>query len=367
MNNLKNVIFFVTSLQSGGIENYLLRFLKEKHQEFAEITVYCKGGFGGQLEQEYLGVPNVQVIKRHIGFLNPLAYYQLVGFLRKKRIDVVCDFTGNFAGLVIYSAKIARIKKRVTFYRGSSDHFGSSSLKKIYNSWVHRLTKKYSTDILANSKSALDFFFEKEWQGDRRFEVVYNGINPSEFVEETQGLRNELGIPLKAFVVGHTGRFNSAKNHETILKVAEDLTNQYEDVYFIMCGNGVEKNLKNRISDKKLNSKIFVFENRRDIPKFLNTMDCYYFPSITEGQPNALLEAMLMNKTIVASNIDSIKETVPEYMFEFLVDPLDTKAAKQKILDIYNERPKIMLSNWVITNFNSTRLFQQFHNRLKCQ
>src|SRR5690625_5447750 len=75
----------------------------------------------------------------------------------------------------------------------------------------------------------------------------------------------------------------------------------------ILCGSGVKENLLPVIQKKNLEKKIKVFENRDDIPRFLQTLDCYFFPSITEGQPNALIEAMIIGIPYISSNILLIK------------------------------------------------------------
>ncbi|NML56927.1 glycosyltransferase [Chryseobacterium cheonjiense] len=357
-----NVIFFVTSLQSGGIENYLLRFLEEKHQQFCQITIYCKGGLGGQLENRYKSIPNVKIIKNKISFYNPLDYTALKKFFKKNKFDAVCDFTGNFAGFILFVSKLVGIKKRIVFYRGSSDHFKAIFVKKMYNNLAKIFVSKYATDILSNSKAAFRFFYPSVWERDPRFEVIYNGIDASKFNVEKENLRKEFKIPDDAFVVGHTGRFNSAKNHSTIVKVAAELIKEYKDFYFILCGNEVKNKLESVIKEKALSDKILLFENRSDIPRFLNTMDCYYFPSITEGQPNALIEAMVMDIPIVASDIEPIKETVPEEAHSFLINPLDVEGAKSKIIEIYHSKNKQNLQEWTIKKYDSKKLFQQFYN-----
>ncbi|SDM17242.1 glycosyltransferase [Pedobacter antarcticus] len=363
-----NVIFFVTSLQSGGIENYLLRFIEEKHQQFSQITVFCKGGIGGQLENRYRSIYNVKIVKSRISFINPIHYLKLKSFLISNNPDAVCDFTGNFSGVILYLAKLAGIKKRIAFYRGSTDHFKSSFFKSKYNNFSKKLVYSCATDILSNSKAALNFFYTHQWQKDQRFEVIYNGIDSLKFdVRNGDNLRKELNIPQSAFVIGHTGRYNVAKNHETVIEVALKLVAAKSDIYFILCGNGVKNNLQEVIDRTEYSDRILLFENRSDIPIFLNTMNCYYFPSLTEGQPNALIEAMLMGVPVVASNIEPIKETVPECINSFLVNPLDSNKAADIILKIYKSGVNQDLKDWVIKNYDSKRLFQQFYKRFECQ
>ncbi len=195
--------------------------------------------------------------------------------------------------------------------------------------------------------------------------MIYNGIYANKFISEQDDLRKEFNIPSDAFVVGHTGRFNEAKNHKTILLVAERLIEENDNIYFIMCGNGVKINLETHIKEMNLQDRILVFENRLDIPKFLNTMDCYFFPSITEGQPNALIEAMIVGLPFVASNIPSIKETIRVEDQGQLFEPFDIKGVLEKIKSIQSKSTfeySIELSSWAKRNFDANVLFQEFLN-----
>src|SRR5690606_23127081 len=111
-----------------------------------------------------------------------------------------------------------------------------------------------------------------DWRNNKRFKVILNGLNPNSFTNLNEGLREQLNIPKDAYVVGHTGRFNQAKNHETIIKVAAQLIQKHPDIYFMLCGNGVKENLKALVKDKGLDERLILFENRSDIPVFLNTL-----------------------------------------------------------------------------------------------
>lgn len=333
------IVFFVSSLDSGGIENYLLRFLQYKSDSFREIHVYCKSGRGGQLEEKYRDIVNLKIIKNHLGFFSIKKYLALRSYLKDERFDAVCDFTGNFAGLPLLTAKKAGVPRRIAFYRGATDHFKATLFKKLYNDFVKKLTVKNATSILSNSRAALVYFFGSESIDNGSFKVIYNGIDASKFDAKEANLRSEFGIPGDAFIIGHTGRFNYAKNHEIILQVAAKITSKYHDIFFILCGNGVRDNLQVRVDLLGLSGKILLFENRDDIPRFLNTMNVYFFPSITEGQPNALIEAMVMGIPFVASNIKPIEETVGEFS-ENLFPPDDIEGFTNALEKLYHRKEK---------------------------
>ncbi|MDY6025502.1 glycosyltransferase [Bergeyella zoohelcum] len=359
---MKKAVFFVSHLDSGGIENYLLRFLKYKADAFSEIVVFCKNGKDGQLDKGYLQIPNVRLKKQRLSFFNPLHYMKLIQYFKDEQFDVVCDFTGNFAGLVLWSAKQAKIKNRIAFYRGATDHFNQSFLKIKYNNFEKKMVLGNATHILSNSQAAFDYFFKGK--KDDRFQVIYNGIDVYKFEIGNENLREEFNIPDSAFVIGHTGRLNEAKNHPTILKVAEKLIKKHQDIYFILCGNNVKNGLEQKVKELGIFDKVLLFENRRDIPLFLNTMDAYFFPSITEGQPNALIEAMIMGLPFVASDIAPIKETVLEQ--DNLYNTWDEEGFIKALEQLYfcgkkrNEETKVKIRE----KFNHKERFEEFYRKL---
>lgn len=360
-----NVVFFVNSLDSGGLENYLLRFLKNKHEKFNRVYVYCKSGNGGQLEEYYNKLSNVEIIKEKLGFLDIFSYKKLGVFFKKNKVNIVCDFTGDFSGRVLNTARKYGVTNRVASYRSSQNFYKNSLIKTSYNLWVRSLVYKNSTYIVSNSKTALDFFYPQKWKIDKRFRVIYNGIDAQHFTNASSNLRKKFNISDEAYIVGHTGRFTPAKNHKCIVDVAENLIKKYNDIYFLLSGNGVAESLTPILKQKGLEKQFLVFENRSDIPEFLNTMDCYLFPSFTEGQPNALIEAMLVGIPCIASNIASIRETVDD--FSDLYDPNDVEGFVAAIENLYKKNHGIRFrrnTKQVIDKFDAEVLFAQFYNVL---
>lgn len=358
------IVFFVTALDSGGMENYLLRFLTETHHRFHEVYVWCKSGRDGQLDASYASLANVELVKEKLGYLDFSSYKRLRDFIQVKNINIVCDFSGNFSGRVVAVAKKAGVTKRVSAYRGASDHFKKSPWRSLYNEWVRYLTYKHSTDIISNSKAGLNYFFPNIWELDSRFSVIYNGINPETHLAGHGDLRGEFSIPEGGYVIGHTGRFNSAKNHSTILAVAEKLVGKYPDIYFILCGNGVNVNLGRELESKGLGSRVLTFENRVDIRRFLNTMDCYFFPSVTEGQPNALIEAMIVGLPFVASDITPIRETVGEGYELYPAMNTDELAAALEKKYLAREGRSIRQQNEMVDRFDYKKRFDEFYRLL---
>jgi glycosyltransferase involved in cell wall biosynthesis len=360
---MKKVVFFVTSLNSGGIENYLLRFLTYYEGEIEPIII-CKGNVFGELEDEYRKIKHIKIIKIDVGYFNLSAFFNIFNLLKEEKVNSICDFTGNFAGIILFVANLAKVKNRIAFYRGSSNRFKETKLRLIYNNWMLFLVKKNATSILSNSKSAFDFFYKNKSRVDSRFKVVYNGIDAKKFNSKSIIYKKEdFGIPKNAYVVGHTGRYNFAKNHKTILDVAIKICTKYDSIYFVLCGKDTDVYLGDEIaSNPILKDKVKVLGYRNDVSSILTLFDLYFFPSITEGQPNSLIEAMISGLPILASNIGPIIETTPEEIHKDLKNPNDVDGYTIAIENFYasNVTNEQNFSNWAVQKFNPDILFNKF-------
>ena len=96
-------------------------------------------------------------------------------------------------------------------------------------------------------------------------------------------------------------------------------------------------------------------------------MDAFYFPSVSEGQPNSLIEAIVSGLPFVSSNIPTIKEVVPENYYKYLVSPNDIVGAGNILSSFVNKNSKTMFNEAkeaTMSNFSSNDRFQEFYNEL---
>ena len=363
---MKKVLFVVHSLESGGTENYLLRFLDFIKNKKIDPVVLCKFGLGGSLEKKYLAL-GIKVVKFKINYFPTISWIKFYFFLKKEKFDVISDFTGNFAGITLTISKLVGIKKRIVFYRKSTNLFKEDLFRLFYNSLLKKLTFKNSTKILSNSDDALNFFYSNKIKKDKnRFMVIRNGLPLTKFnnIINTNQLRKSFNIPKKAFIIGHVGRFHPDKNHETVVNVANKIMKKHHNVYFLLIGRDVKKGLSNN----KVNKRIIFSNERSDIAEVLQIMDAFYFPSISEGQPNALIEAMATRLPFVASDIATIKETVPKNYHKYLVPSNDIYQAEKILTDFINKIPKSsfnQLQQFTFDKYNHDDRFMEFYNELK--
>jgi len=363
---MKNICFLITSLEAGGTEKYLLRFLNNYKNEIS-ATVICKSGKAGILSKEFEEV-KATILPITLGYFNPIGWLKCYNIFRKNDIETVCDFTGNFAGFYLAVAKLSGVQKRIAFYRRSSHAFKHTKLRTLYDRFANKMVFNNATNILANSHFGLDFFYPGRSLNDDRFEVVINGIDSKKFTStlSKEQIRKELNIPLNSFIIGHTGRLNSAKNHIAIMRIAEKIVKKNDNIYFLFCGKGTV-DLKDQTDSELLKKRLILLGFRPDVSRILKALDLYIFPSITEGQPNALIEAMISGLPFLASNIEPIKEVVPSELRHYLQPPSDVDGFSELIEKVYNNAEaleKLRCKEFAINRFDSKKNFKKLFELL---
>jgi len=134
--------------------------------------------------------------------------------------------------------------------------------------------------------------------------ILNNGIDFEKFEvrKDKQVIRRKLGIPQRAFVIGHVGRFSYQKNHEFIVNIFSEISRQNERAFLLLVGDGPEKQrIETILMQKSLQEKSLILSNRSDVSDLMSAMDAFVFPSFYEGLPIALIEAQKVGLPCFAS------------------------------------------------------------------
>lgn len=364
----KKILFVLPTLHSGGAENFALRFIKYNQTQF-DFHVLSVNLQKGDLFNQFFEL-GIQIHYFQLGYFNPIKMIEFYKFLNKNNYDTICGFNGNFDGLPITIAKYAGVKNRISFYRRSTNAFNKNPLKSFYNNFVNYLVRKNTTFVLSNSQFALKNFHNKYYLKNPKYKVIPNGLDEKAFdtILSKKEARIELNLPLDSFIIGHVGRLDPAKNHQTIFEVAKKLWKKHDHILFLFCGKGTDSHdFSNQLYRFGIQNISVVLGIREDLAIIYRAMDVFYFPSITEGQPNALIEAMISGLPIVTSNIPPILEALPPKAHQLTLPPYDTALAVDLLNDLYIG--KVVISNfvfkeWAKSNFDVKTNFNIFKDLL---
>ena len=125
--------------------------------------------------------------------------------------------------------------------------------------------------------------------------MLNNAIDAKAYVyneEVRREVRDELNLPNNLLVIGTIGRLTRQKNPTMILKIIKDLKEKGKEFRFIWVGVGeLQENIDNEIKKKGLQSEVMMLGLRNDVPRILQAMDVFIFPSIWEGLGIVAVEA----------------------------------------------------------------------------
>lgn len=164
-----------------------------------------------------------------------------------------------------------------------------------------------------------------------KVKVIYNGVNLERFSRscDDRELRRTLGIKPAAAVVGTVGRLSAEKGHGLLLQAALKVLEKHPDTYFVLVGDGP---LRDKLQSEFASSRIIFAGPRHDVEKFYSMMDIFVLPSLTEGLPMALLEAMASSKPVIATGVGAIPEVFSSDEIGRIVPPGDESALADAIV-----------------------------------
>ena len=173
-----------------------------------------------------------------------------------------------------------------------------------------------------------------------RVATIENGIDLQRFAAtpNVASARRDFGIPAGARVIGAVGRLSKEKGHAVLLAAAKSLVGKFPDLCFMLVGDGPEREkLTQEVAALGLQKNVIFTGVCSDIPKALAAMDIFVLPSLTEGLPMALLEAMAAKKVIVATAVGSIPRVIRNQENGVTVPPNDTPAIAQALADLLRD------------------------------
>jgi glycosyltransferase involved in cell wall biosynthesis len=178
---------------------------------------------------------------------------------------------------------------------------------------------------------------------------IYNGIEIDEYrinyeeevMHGKSRLRKELGLKNEVPVIGAIGRLVWQKGFEYFIEAIPNVLKKVPESMFLIVGEGeLKEKLKVKSEKLKVKDSLIFTGFRDDIKKILQSIDVLVMPSLLEGLPMILLEAMAMGKPIIATDIEGIKDVLENVRTGLLVPPKDPKALADAIVDLLIHRGK---------------------------
>lgn len=143
---------------------------------------------------------------------------------------------------------------------------------------------------------------------DEKVPVVMNGIDQRSIIPKHSYLIYKDNVRLL-----HIGRFSMEKNHDGLIDIFRLVQSQYSGVRLILIGTGsLENDIKQKVQDLGLSEYVSFEGITQDVTPYLNSADIFVLPSLWEGMPIVLIEAMAAGLPIVASRVGGVPDMIDD-------------------------------------------------------
>lgn len=189
--------------------------------------------------------------------------------------------------------------------------------------------------------------------------LVNNGVDVDSFypLHHKNRLKDLWNLKEDEKVIGSIGRLTLEKGHIYLLKAFKIVKNNFPNVKLLIVGDGLlGESLKLEVNNLGLSDHVVFAGFRNDIPEILNIIDIFVLPSLTEGMPMALLEAMAAKRTIVVSRVGEIPQIIKNGLNGVFIEPGDVKSISESILLLLKDKEK--------ANFVANNAYQKAKNEL---
>jgi glycosyltransferase involved in cell wall biosynthesis len=294
--------------QIGGGESHLLDLVENLDKDLFEPVVlsFTEGPMVDRLIA--MGIPT-HVIHTTRPF-DISKWGRVKKLIEAEKFDLVHAHGTRAHSNVSWAARQLRLPLVYTVHGWSFHDNQKFPLKNLRVMGEKYLTAKASVNISV-SKSVHETG-QQYFRGYRSV-IIPNGINQQKFdpARPMKDVRAELNIPRDAVLVLFLARFTEQKQPLTMIRSFAKAAAENETLRLLMVGDGEQKRDADAlVAITDMSGKIIMQSFRQDVPDILAAADIYVLPSLWEGLPLGLLEAMAMGKAVIASRADGTKEVI---------------------------------------------------------
>jgi glycosyltransferase involved in cell wall biosynthesis len=327
------VLLLNTQMELAGAQKAMLELahgLKARGHHVVVVTMYDKTGCIDYLEDRY----RLKII--NLGMKRPAAgsvvgesravlqgVWRLYSLMRTEDVRVLQTFShySNILGPVI--GWLAGVAVRVSSQRMSLAGHPAWLL------WLDRTIANSSMvqQMVAVSEGTRRFCIEQEHIRSEKLVTVHNGIDVKSFAgyllsDAAEGLRNELGLRSAPRVLTTVARLHPQKGHRFLIKAMPQILGTLPGVHLLLVGEGeLREELELAAATYGVRDYVHLLGSRTDVPRLLAISDLFVLPSLWEGLPNSVLEAMAAGLAVVATDVDGCSELVVNGKTGVLVRP----------------------------------------------
>lgn len=197
-------------------------------------------------------------------------------------------------------------------------------------------------EMVAVSADIADYLVLRVGVKRDRIHIIANGIETERHAfssEVRKKARQELGIGDDECLIGAVGNLYEVKGHRYLVEAFSGIQDRVANARLVIAGRGREEAaLLDLIRRSGLQDRVSLLGFREDVPALLQAMDIFVMPSISEGLPLSVLEAMASRTPVIATSVGGLPQLIDHGKTGLLVPSRDAVALRQALLSFLEKQ-----------------------------
>lgn len=331
----KTVLHLIYRFDIGGLEKVMIECINHSSNVFKHVVISLTNVTEFSTQNLHKDIDIVALNKKPGNDFS--IYLKLYRLFKKYSPDVL--HTYNFPTMEYQLLGfILGIKKRIHAEHGREADDPQGKNKK--HNFLRRIINPFIQNWIAVSNDLSIWLNQEVGLPLKKIRLIYNGVNTDVFSPVNH--LNEYSQ--ESVIIGTIGRLDPVKNQLSLIHVLENIEDEKPEIAkkikIVIIGSGdLYSDLKSRIENSNKQNQIFLEGVKYDIARELSQFNIFVLPSIAEGVPMTMLEAMASGIPVICSEVGGIPEILsPET--GIMLEPNDYSSWANSIIELIEDRKR---------------------------
>ena len=330
-------------ISGSGINTFLSMRGMDKNVYEVELVCAPGGRLIQLVEDNHMKVwPFEHMVQPISPLKDTLALLDLTLFLKRNPYHIVHTHNSKSGFLGRLAATLAGIPVIVHTVHGFAFHDQEPLWRQILFRNLERLGSHWCDKMIFISQPLIDWALREKITYREKIEKIYSGIQLDQFRPVTADIkmknREKWRLKKEDLVIGIVSKLWEGKGHITLIEAFKALKQRLHNVKLVIVGEGdLYGELQRSVDNNELSDSVLFTGFQMDVSEILSTFDVAVLPSFFEGMGRVLLEAMAMEKPVVASRVGGIPDLVKHRLNGLLVEPGDVAGLTHALEQILSD------------------------------
>ncbi|RPH92904.1 MAG: glycosyltransferase [Calditrichaeota bacterium] len=324
------VLQLVEGFNFGGAETKLLELVTFMDRARFETTVVSLG-LGNEIEALFRQLDCRVLTFQRQKQVDFALLRRVKDFIRTEEIDIVMT-------TLFYADVIGALAGHAGGATGVFSWETISSPKWLvpHRYWAYRYAIRKADKVISVSRATADWLVNQRHVPADKVMIIPYGVNLKKFNPVPASLRRrDIGLTDTDLVFGQVSRLTEQKGHRYLIEAAARIVQVLPQAKFVLVGDGpLRAALEDQVRRLGVEKQFLFLGFRQDVADLLPLFDVFVLPSLYEGLPNVVLEAMACALPVIATPADGTKEAVIDQQTGYLVPIGDVDALADKMIAV---------------------------------